>query len=110
MHRVSSIFPSNEDNLNFSIKISKISLLLFSSIILNFQTIRSRLRLQTFKHKNMDSQSRYRKTAAGFVGGSWEQITYGDQQQSSSEKIFRSRTVHYGLSNLSSFFYPFYLF
>lgn len=52
----------------------------------------------------MDPQSRYRKTAAGFVGGSWEQVAYGDQQQSSSEKISGSCAVHYGLSNLSSLF------
>lgn len=58
----------------------------------------------------MDSQSRYRKTAAGFVGGSWEQIAYGDQQQSSSEKIFRSCTLHYGLSNLSSLSIPYPIF
>lgn len=94
---------------NFSIKsIFKIIFIIFSSKIL-LQTLFLRLRLQTFEHKNMDSQSRHRKTAAGFVGGSWEQITYGDQQQHSSEEIFRSCTVHYGLSNLSSLsiLYPF---
>lgn len=44
----------------------------------------------------MDPQSRYRETTTGSVGRPWEQITYGDEQQSASEKILRSRTIHNG--------------
>lgn len=45
----------------------------------------------------MDSQSGYRKTPASFMGKPRKQITYGNQQQSTSKKIFRSCTVHNGI-------------
>ena len=44
----------------------------------------------------MDSQSGYRKTPTSFVGRPRKQITYGDQQQSTSKKIFRSCAIHNG--------------
>lgn len=55
-----------------------------------------RSRLQALQYQDMDTQQRYRETAAGAVGGTRGEIAMRDQQQSPGQKILRGRALHHG--------------